>query len=347
MRADRLISILLSLQIRGQMSTFELAERLEVSPRTIHRDMNALGTAGIPVYALRGRNGGWTLPDEYRGSARWLSAEEVRVLSVLSPERILDDLGLAGSAEAAWHKLIAALPAVHRDEATRIRERIHVDTASWKQASDAVPFLPLIKHAVLHDTLVRIDYRRSDGTPSSPTIAPLGLVVKGQIWYVVAIVDENFRTYRLSRIEQAELLSGTFTRPANFDLIDSWQASKRDFTTRLPQYPVELLIAPEAIADLRQSMQWGRVVHAGEPDATDWQSVSVMFELFENALASVLGLGGRVIVLEPAELREAVIAAHHSALASHARAGFPIPKGCDTMTGLRAAGDSRPVIPED
>lgn len=213
MRAERLVSILLSLQVRGQMSTTDLAERLEVSPRTIHRDMDVLSTAGIPVYAMRGRRGGWALPEEYRGSARWLSAEEVRVLAVLSPAQLLDDLGLSGSAEAAWHKLIASLPAAHRDEATRTQERIHVDAATWQPRTEAVPYLPLVKHAVFQDHLVRIGYRRADGTVTTRTIAPLGLVAKGTTWYVVAGCDDDVRTYRLSRIERADLLPERFERP--------------------------------------------------------------------------------------------------------------------------------------
>jgi predicted DNA-binding transcriptional regulator YafY len=317
MRAERLISIILSLQVRGQISTSDLAERLEVSVRTIHRDMEVLSTAGIPVYALRGRHGGWALPEEYRGSARWLSAEEVRVLSVLSPARILDDLGLAGSAESAWHKLIAALPASHRDEATRIQERIHVDTSTWKPQVGQTPFLPLIKHAVLQEHLVRFDYRRADGTTISRTIAPLGLVAKGSIWYVVALCEEDLRTYRLSRIERADLLPDTFARPPDFDLEAYWQASKTSLAARLPQYGVELRVESGTIEALRQNLQWGRIQHVSSPDAEGWQHVSVMFELFSYALTSVLSLGDQVEVLHPADLREAVVEAHRRALARY------------------------------
>lgn len=218
MRADRLVSILLSLQVHGTTSTTELARRLEVSSRTIHRDMDALSGAGIPVFALRGRNGGWALPHEYRGTARWLSASEVRALAVASPAQVLADLGLGGIAEAAWLKLLAALPPPHRDDAAATQSRVHIDPGMWRSRPEPTPWLPVLKQGVFGDRLVRVLYRRADGATSERTIAPLGLIAMGTTWYIVAEVDGGTRTYRVSRVEQAELLEERFGRPDGFDL---------------------------------------------------------------------------------------------------------------------------------
>lgn len=164
MRADHLVTILLSLQVYGSLSTSELARRLEVSPRTIHRDMDVLSAMGIPVFALRGRNGGWSFPDEYRGNVRWLSSGEVRALAVRSPTSMLTDLGFAGVADSAWLKLVASLPPIHRYEATCISDRIFLDVESWKPRIEPVPFLPLLKQAVFTERHVYIRYRDSSGS---------------------------------------------------------------------------------------------------------------------------------------------------------------------------------------
>ena len=176
MRADRLVSMLLWLQVHGRTPASELARRHEVSVRTINRDMEALSAAGVPVVALRGRNGGWELPAEYRLSSKWLSGNEVRALAVLTPAAVLADLGLADSASAAWLKLFAALPPPHRDEARFVHERIYVDTSTWQPRRETLPWLPVLKEAVFSQRLVRLRYRLSEGGLVDRRIAPLGLV---------------------------------------------------------------------------------------------------------------------------------------------------------------------------
>lgn len=316
MRADRLVTILLSLQVYGSLSTTELARRLEVSPRTIHRDMEVLSGIGIPVFALRGRNGGWSLPDEYRGNVRWLSSDEVRALAVRSPDSMLTALGFAGVADAAWLKLVASLPPIHRHEATRISDRIFLDVESWKPRDEAVPVLPLLKEAVFTERRVRIRYRDASGSTGTRVIAPLGLVARGTTWYVVADVDSDRRTYRVSRIEMAELTPDSFSRPEGFDLASWWQASKKELAARLPTYPVHLRIASDALEPLRRELRWGRIGSI-EPSSDGWHEVSIMFELLDYALATVLSLGERAIVLEPDELRAATYRSLRAAIAHY------------------------------
>lgn len=317
MRADRLVTILLSLQVYGSLSTTELARRLEVSPRTIHRDMDVLSGIGIPVFALRGRNGGWSLPDEYRGNVRWLSSDEVRALAVRSPNSMLTALGFAGVADAAWLKLVASLPPVHRDEATRISDRIFLDVESWKPRNEAVPSLPLLKGAVFSERQVRIRYRDSSGTTSTRVIAPLGLVARGTTWYVVADIDDERRTYRISRIETAELMPDSFSRPEGFDLATWWRDSKKELAAKLPTYPVRLRIASDALEPLRRELRWGRIETIEPSGSEGWHEVSIMFELHDNALATVLSLGERAVVLAPDELRDSTQRALRAAIAHY------------------------------
>jgi predicted DNA-binding transcriptional regulator YafY len=317
MRADRLVSILLTLQVHGSMTTESFAERLEVSARTIHRDMEALSAIGIPVFALRGRNGGWKLSEEYRGKVNWMSASEIQALAVRQPATPLSDLGLAGVADAAWLKLVAGLPPLHRDEATRISERIHIEVETWKPRQESTPWLPLVKEAVFAERLIDIRYRNSADGMSDRTLAPLGIVAQGATWYVVAMVDGDIRTYRISRIEQAEMLAEQFSRPDDFVLASWWTTSKQLMAQRLPRYPVRVRIDDASLSMLRRELRWGRIGTIGTVDDNGWHEVDILFELENNALATVLSLGDRVEVLDPPKLREQVVAMLHKSLATY------------------------------
>jgi len=319
MRADRLVSILLWLQVHGQTSTTELARRLEVSPRTILRDMDALSISGVPVIAHRGRTGGWSLPPEYRTSSHWLAAGEVQALAVLTPAHVLADLGIAGIADAAWLKLMAALPPVHRDQATFVQDRIHIDASTWRPRQESTEWCAELKDAVFANQLVRIRYQRSGDEQVTRTAAPLGLVAKGHAWYLIARVDGQDRTYRVSRIRSVEILPEQFARPAGFDLREFWEASKVSLEQGLPRYPVTLRVREQTAATLPGGLRWARL-EGIDPAAPDgWCRVRILFETHEDACASVLGFGDRAEVLAPGELRDAVIDASRATLALYAR----------------------------
>lgn len=317
MRADRLVSILLWLQVHGHTSTTQLARRLEVSPRTILRDMDALSTSGVPVIAHRGRNGGWSLPPEYRTSSHWLSAAEVQALAVLTPAHVLADLGISGTADAAWLKLIAALPPIHRDAATFLQDRIHIDASTWRPRQESTAWCAELKEAVFADRLVRLRYQRAGGECVERTAAPLGLVAKGHAWYLVARVVDQDRTYRVSRIQSVDVLPEPSERPADFDLRAFWEASKLSLERGLPKYPVTLRVQAATAATFPGGLRWARVERVDPPGPDGWCRVSILFELAEDACSSVLSFGDRVEVLEPVELRDAVIVAARSTLARY------------------------------
>lgn len=199
MKADRLLSVLLLLQAKGRATERELAERLEVSQRTIHRDLEALSAANVPVVALRGSQGGWELAAGWRTQVPGLDAGELRALVMTQP-RALGHPRLRAAAESALNKLMAALPGSMREEAAVMRERIHVDPAGWWEVGEDVSCLPLVQDAVMRERKLTFDYIRADGEVGPRTVDPMGLVAKGSTWYFVARTPKGMRTFRLSRM---------------------------------------------------------------------------------------------------------------------------------------------------
>jgi predicted DNA-binding transcriptional regulator YafY len=309
MRADRLLSILLLLQVHQRVTARELAERLEVSERTIHRDMEALGAAGIPVLADRGAGGGWRLLDEYRTNLTGLNGNEIQALFLSGPPRLLADLGLDKASDAALIKLLAALPSPNRRGAEDARQRIYVDAGGWGQRDEDVPFLPLIQEAIWHDVRLRLWYQRADGTASERLVDPLGLVAKGSLWYLVAAVEGDIRTYRVSRVRGAELTDQPCARPADFDLAAYWQASAAQFRAHLPSYPATVRVEPSALGRVRQGGRYSRIEREHPPAADGWVMLDVQLEVEDNAVEYVLSFGPCIEVLAPDSLRERVIAA--------------------------------------
>ena len=307
MRADRLLSILLLLQVHQRLTARELARRLEVSERTILRDMDALGTAGVPVVADRGAGGGWSLMEDYRTNLTGLSGDEAQALFLAKPGRLLADLGLGRASETGLIKLLAALPAIHRDEAEHARQRIHIDLSGWHSAQEAVECLPITQQAIWRGRKLRFTYERGDCSPVERVADPLGLVAKGSVWYLVAAVDGEPRTYRVSRISAATALEEPCIRPKDFDLAAYWNASTASFKENLPQYRARLRVAPGVLPRLRFAGRFARIERTGEADANGWPEVTVRFDVEEMAVEYALSFGSQVEVLEPEALREKVI----------------------------------------
>lgn len=310
MRADRLLSIVLLLQTHGQLTSRTLAERLEVSERTIHRDMEALSVSGIPVFAERGSNGGWSLLGEYRTNLTGLNEAEIQSLFVTQPPKLLADLRLKKASEGALLKLLAALPAMYRQGAEQARRRIHIDTAGWARHEEAVPLLPLLQEAIWSERRLRFTYQRGPGCDDvEREVDPLGLVAKGSAWYLVAGVDDSFRSYRISRMASAEVLDQRCTVPAGFDLAAFWETSTTKFKSALPNYVATFRVAPDVFPRLRFAGRFARVGETVETDRDGWLRVSVGFDVEEIACEYALGFGSKLEVLEPRSLREKVIAA--------------------------------------
>ncbi|MDX1993285.1 MAG: YafY family protein [bacterium] len=307
MRADRLLSILLLLQTHQRMTARELAERLEVSERTIHRDMEALSAAGVPVLAERGVNGGWSLLEDYRTDLTGLNDSEIQALFLTTPAHLLSDLGLRQAYEAALVKLMAALPSGNRRSAEDIRQRVLIDVPGWhpSKSDDQQPCFPVIQQAVLEDRRAMIHYSRDDTTVER-LIDPLGLVAKGHLWYLVAAVEGELRTYRVSRIQGVELLDQRCQRPAGFDLAAYWAESAADFVARLPHYTATVRIHRDYMPRVRGMWRFARVQHIDPPDADGWHCAVVDFEVIDEAVRYILSAGTAAEAVEPLELREAI-----------------------------------------
>jgi predicted DNA-binding transcriptional regulator YafY len=315
MRADRLLSIVLLLQTHGQLTSRTLAERLEVSERTIHRDMEALSFSGIPVVAERGSTGGWSLLGEYRTNLTGLNEAEIQSLFVTQPPKLLADLRLKKASEGALLKLLAALPAMYRQAVEQARRRIHFDTAGWARHEEAVPLLPVLQDAIWSERRLRFTYQRGPNCEDvEREVDPLGLVAKGSAWYLVAGVGDNILSYRISRMAKAEVLDQRCTVPAGFDLAAFWDESTTKFKSALPNYMAKFRVAPDAFLRLRFAGRFARVGDTVETDPDGWLRVEVGFDVEEIACEYALGFGSKLEVLEPRSLREKVIAAAQGVL---------------------------------
>lgn len=315
MRADRLFSIVLLLQSYRQLTARDLARRLEVSERTIHRDMDALSGAGVPVIAERGTGGGWSLLGEYRTNLTGLNEAEIQSLFVTKPSRLLADLNLEKASEGALLKLLAALPPLHRRGAEYARQRIHVDVTGWNSAEETVPMLHTLQDAIWQERKVRMSYGRGECGTSERLVDPLGLVAKGSVWYMVAAVEGEVRSYRVSRIESAEILDETAARPHDFDLAAFWEKSSELFRTQMPRYHVRARARREIVQRLRFAGRFARVEEVGDVDSEGWVEVRLRFDVEEMACEYALGFGTQLEVLEPEALREKVAQAAREVVA--------------------------------
>ncbi len=315
MRADRLLSLLLLLQTRGQMSASALAAELEVSERTIYRDMDALAIAGVPIYAETGVKGGYALLDSYRTSLTGMNESEVRALFMLSIPEPLADLGVSQELRSALLKLTAALPDQQRQDEAHVRQRIHLDANWWFQGGESLLHLPTIQHAVWQDQKLLIRYQFEYGPPLGveQVVAPYGLVAKAGVWYVVYAQNghfdhaqyRRFHAKRISKINEVELLDDSFMRDPSFDLTDFWQTWCHAYETDRPQFEVTVRVAPSFVEQLPQYLgEIGlQAQPAGLPNEADWQTFTLTFAYLEEARTKLLGLGGVVEVLRPLALR--------------------------------------------
>lgn len=310
MRGSRLVSLLLLLQARQRCTAAELSEALGVSQRTVYRDLDALAAAGIPVYGVTGPGGGYALVDGYQTRLTGLTGPEADALLLLDPTNLLAALGMEDQLAAGRRKLVAALPPGLRERASSVGGWVHVDLAGWFEEHDLPPALPVLAGAILAGRMVRFDY----GAPpdgKERLVHPLGLVLKGRSWYLVATRGGRLLTYAVPRVHAPVATEEPARRPARFDLRAVWAELVAGFETALPTYAVRLRIAPAAARRLR------RAVDARTRQETDWERLAageapveldVTFEHLEHARQEVLQLGPQVEVLAPEELRHRIAA---------------------------------------
>ncbi|MZF87558.1 YafY family protein [Streptomyces sp. SID5643] len=298
MKSSRLVQILLLLQTRGRMTAARLAEELEVSVRTVYRDVEALSAAGVPLYADAGHAGGYRLLDGYRTRLTGLTTDEAEALFLAGAPGAAAQLGLGAVLAAAQLKVRAALPAELRPHADRISSRFHLDAPGWYADADQTPYLPAVAHAVWNRRAVNILYRRwREPTDVERRLEPYGLVLKAGRWYVVA--GPGPRTYRVDQILRLDPTGEEFSPPGDFDLAVHWTAYQRDFHHRLRAARAVVRLAPGVPLP-------GPALTDAHVEEDGWTRVTVAIESVDRAHTDFLRLGSGVEVLEPLELRERI-----------------------------------------
>ncbi|MFD3508657.1 helix-turn-helix transcriptional regulator [Nocardia sp. NPDC058666] len=308
MRAARLVTLLLLLQARERMTAQELADTLEVSVRTIYRDVESLGIAGVPVYGEPGHEGGYRLLDGYRTRLTGLTATEAEALFLTGLPKAAAQLGLAAQATTAQLKIEAALPADVRDRARRSADRFHLDSSTWYSDADHTPHLSPIADATWNQQCVRIHYLRW-AVPREITriVEPHGLVLKAGVWYLVARNQGRLRTYRISRILEVKVLAESFDRSEGFDLAAHWNDYLIRFDQRRHRDTATLRLSRRGIERLPGLLEPAMVAAAQRtavgPDAAGWTEVELPIESVETAVPELLKFGADVEVVAPEELR--------------------------------------------
>jgi predicted DNA-binding transcriptional regulator YafY len=291
------------------MTSRDLATRLEVSERTIHRDMEALSGVGIPVTAERGSGGGWSLLGDYRTSLTGLTEPEIQSLFLTTSTKLLSDLHLDKAANGALLKLLASLPSRFREGAERARQRIHIDVSGWSRREEAVPLLPVLQEALWTERKLLITYLRGEHSePVERLFSPFGLVAKGSVWYLVGAVEGSVRTYRVSRVSFAKVLDVMAPIPVDFNLAEYWEQSSSTFKSNAPKYLASFWVSPAVVLRLSFAGRFARVMETDETDARGWKKVHVGFDVEEMACEYAVSFGPNVEVIEPVTLREKVIA---------------------------------------
>ncbi len=346
MRASRLLSVLLLLHTRGRLSAQQLAAELEVSVRTVYRDVEALSAAGVPVYALRGRTGGFELLAGYRTRLTGLSADEADAVFLAGLPGAAADLGLGDVLTATRLKLLAALPPELRERAERIRDRFHLDAPGWERTADSPPCLPAVADAVWSQHRLDVRYERANRSVVERTLEPLGLVLKAGVWYAVARVPGDARgprTYRLSRVRAAAALEQSFDRPEGFVLEKHWADYQRDYEQRLFRGSATVRLSPAGrqLLFLVGSVA-ARAGHAAmrAPGDDGWAVTTLPIESVPHAQHALLQLGADVEVLAPPELRAAIAESARAMLERYGASGRGVSAGVSDGDASEVVGSA-------
>lgn len=305
MRADRLLSILMLLQARGRMTARALAQELEVSERTIYRDMDALSVAGVPVYTERGPGGGCQLIEDYQTRLTGLTDSEVQALAMLQTPRPLQELGLGAPLRAAMLKVLASLPDARRDDDARVR--LHVDPEPWSaEERPAVPLLSMVYEALVQQRRLRISRLAPFGSAVVRVVDPYGLVAKAGRWYLVCGDGGHTQTRRIDHLLEATPLDEPAIVPPDFDLAAHWERSWRALMRERPVYWVELRAQEALLPTLRRAFPGQREALDACQSDEGWCTIRLPFGSLYAARERILGWGGAAVVLAPEALRATV-----------------------------------------
>jgi predicted DNA-binding transcriptional regulator YafY len=310
MRASRLLTIQMLLQSRGRLSARALAEALQVSVRTLYRDVDQLSAAGVPVYAERGRHGGFCLREGWQTSLTGLTAAESQAVLLSGLPGPAAQLGLGGAAASARLKLLSALPADGRAQALRMGDQLHLDPVDWYREAEPTPHLATVADALWQGRRLQVHYESWTAT-TTRTVDPLGLVLKAGTWYLVAAVRGSPRTWRVAAIRQALALPAPVQRPPRFDLAAWWAESTRRFESELMRAEATVLATPQGLRDLRRLSAAAARAVAAAPAARRADGrvrLQLPIESIAQASSLLLPLAPGVEAVAPAELRAAVVA---------------------------------------
>jgi len=310
-RADRLVAIVLLFQTHGQLTTAQLAETLETSERTIRRDLDALLAAGLPLYAQRGRGGGWALVGGHRIDMSGLTVDEARALFLVG-----------GAAEgpglrSALRKVMAALPEPLRAEAAAAETATHVDPARWGGRSDHQQALPALQEAVVSRVQVDVDYAKPGRPPERRRVHPYGLVSKAGTWYLMAGTDKGRRTFRVSRVTGVTATGEAAVVPEGFDLALEWAEAERTFAETMAVVDVDIEVAADAVLRVTAALHGWLTVTELETGMYGWRWLRVSFPHDDVAAWTLAPYGGLVRVIGPDRVREQLLQIGEGLVAAH------------------------------
>jgi len=305
MRASRLLSIQMLLQARGRISAVELARRLEVSVRTLYRDVDELSAAGVPIYAQRGRHGGFELAAGWKTTLTGLTEAESQAVLLGGLAEPAAELGLSSEVAGARSKLLGALPESARAHALKVSDRLHLDPVDWYRVQTPAPLLRDVAQAVWQGRELSIDYA-SWRVRAERVVQPLGLVMKAGNWYLVAQLKGRVSTLKIANIEQARVLATECKRPRGFDLAAYWRDSVQRFERELYSGEADLLATPEGVRLLAEfnSVNARAASTVGRSKRRDGRvRLRIPIEAVERASSQLLALSPEVEVLGPPALR--------------------------------------------
>ncbi len=302
MRADRLISIILLLQTHQSITAKTLSEKLEVSERTIYRDMDVLSSLGIPIYSERGRNGSFKLNGKFQTSLTGLTHNDIYYFSLPVPKKLIDDLNISTPNDSSYMKLLSTAPEETKSSLTDIKNLLYIDIDSWTKETyetDRHVLLEL-QHAVWKSVAIDLTYDKTNEMKHYH-LKPLALVLKRSVWYLVAMDDQCIKNFRVDRMLQLEIKSANFTRPADFNLETYWHTTVNKFRKELPKYTVIIDISEELGKQLKRRKSI-RIIEEAFNSSTHVYRLKILFDIEFEAMQFVFEYGNRIKIIEPKSL---------------------------------------------